>query len=64
MTLQKTLSLNYIDLIMFSEATKHAYMSAKQILGEKIDSISSEEFDMDNNINSEEQSQLSHIRPS
>ena len=49
---------------MFSEATKHAYMSGKQILEENIDSISSDEFDMDNDINTEEQSQLSHIRPS
>ena len=55
---------NYIDLILFSEASKHAYMSATQILEENIDSISSDEFDMDNNINTEEQSQFSHIRPS
>ena len=55
---------NYIDLIMFPEATKHAYMSAKQILEGNIDYISSDGFDMNNNINTEEQSQLLHIRPS
>ena len=55
---------NYIDLIMFPEAPKHAYLSAKQILVENIESISSDDFDMDNDINTEEQSQLSHIRPS
>ena len=49
---------------MFPEAPKHAYMSAKQILDENIDLISSDEFDMDNNINTKEQSQISHIRPS
>ena len=46
---------------MFPEAPKHTYMSAKQILEENIESISSDEFDMDD-INTEEQSQLSHIR--
>ena len=60
----KVKNSNYIDLILFSEATKHTYMSAKQILEENIASISSVEFDMDNDINTEEQSQLSHIRPS
>ena len=47
---------------MFPEAPKHTYMSAKQILEENIESISSDEFDMDNNRDTEEQSQLSHIR--
>jgi hypothetical protein len=37
-------------------------MSAKQILEVNIESISSDEFDMDYNIDTEEQSQLSHIR--
>ena len=55
---------NYIDLIMFPQAPKHAYMSAKQFLEENIESISSDEFDIDNDINTEEQSKLSHIRPS
>ena len=47
---------------MFPEAPKHTYMSAKQILEENIESISSDEFDMDDNRDTEEQSQLSHIR--
>ena len=46
---------NYIDLIMFPEAPKHTYMSAKQILEENIESISSDEFDMDDNRDTEEQ---------
>ena len=46
---------------MFTEATKHNYMSAKQILEENIESIIRDEFDMDNDINTEEQSQLFHI---
>ena len=55
---------NYIELIMFPEAPKHTYMSAKQSLEENIESISNDEFGMDNDINAEDQSQLSHMRPS
>ena len=47
---------------MFPEAPKHTYMSSKQILEENIESISSDEFDMDDNRDTKEQSQLSHIR--
>ena len=43
---------------MFPEAPNHTYMSAKPILEENIEWISSDEFDMNNNINTEEQSQL------
>ena len=47
---------------MFTEAHKHTYMYAKQILEENIESIISDEFNMDNNKNTEEQSQISNIR--
>ena len=53
---------NYIDLIMFPKASKHTYKSAKQIIEENIELISSDEFDIEKDINTEEQSQLSHIR--
>ena len=49
---------------MFPEAPTHAYMSVKQTIEENIESISSDEFGMDNDINTEDYSQLSHIRPS
>ena len=37
-------------------------MSAKQILEKNIESIGSDEFDIDYDITTKEQSQLSHIR--
>ena len=60
--MMKVECLNFKDFIMFPEAPKHTYMSAKPILEENIELISSDEFGIDNNINTEEQSQLSHIR--
>ena len=36
---------------MYPEAPKHTYMSAKQIIEENIESIISDEFDIDNDIN-------------
>ena len=45
---------NYIDLIMFPEAPKHTYMSAKQTLEKNIESISSDEFGINNDINTED----------
>ena len=47
---------------MYPEAPKHTCMSAKQILKENIESISSDEFDMEDNRNTEERSQLSQIK--
>ena len=60
----KVKNSNYIDLIMFPEAPAHAYMSVKQTIEENIELISSDEFGMDNDINTEDYSQHSHIRPS
>ena len=52
----------YIDLIMFPETAKHMYKSAKQVLEENIVAFSSDEYDVDENINSEETSPFSKIK--
>lgn len=52
----------YIDLIMFPEAAKNIYKSAKQVLEENIEVFSSDESAVDENINAEEKSQFSKIR--
>ncbi len=53
----------YIDLIMFPEAAKNIYKSAKQVLEENIEVFSSDESDGDENLNiNEETSQFSKIK--
>ena len=46
---------------MFPEAAKRIYKDATQVLDENIESISSDEFDMDDITNTDKQSQSSKI---